>query len=206
VFALVVFSILYRMRNVRSLQESRKSIDWSAKNPPDMTLENPPSQDVVQILTPYLLTEASTPVPLTPKGNSCDGRQSLRTIETTSAVPLMSHTRPQSAATLSAPSPPSNGAVISRVPPLVSPTASLTRDGGPDADTSQPVHLRTSGISGLTEEQARLVRDLHAHGVPAAEIATVLETMRRERDSGQSPSPLGGAPSSTGDAPPGYNF
>lgn len=60
--------------------------------------------------------------------------------------------------------------------------------------------------SELTEEQALFVNNLHSLNVPAAEIARLMEIMRRERDTsaaageGTSNTPYGG------DAPPQYDF
>lgn len=72
-------------------------------------------------------------------------------------------------------------------------------------DNSVPPH-----VEGLSDEQARFVANLHQHNVPAAEIARLMDVMRRERvtsaaaGEGSSSGPSRGA---AGDEPPpSYDF
>jgi hypothetical protein len=79
--------------------------------------------------------------------------------------------------------------------------------GSSSAPASPPPNIPGSGE--LTEEQASFVNNLRSLNVPAAEIASLLEVMRRER-AGSSGGGRGGAshanPVLNMDAPPSYDF
>jgi hypothetical protein len=72
----------------------------------------------------------------------------------------------------------------------------------------QPPNIPGSGE--LTEEQASFVNNLRSLNVPAAEIASLLEVMRRERAEGSGGRGGGGAsranPALDMGAPPSYDF
>jgi hypothetical protein len=212
--AVAILLILLCKRKSRPKQESKSYFDGSALEPPldpHMMYGNPSLQSMAPIIAPHPHAKASTFASPSPPGHAnvaSHARQSSYTGSTTSAVPLMSHASPFS---VGEPSPLlSQGSGTPPTSAFGNPTpssiTSLTRDGGPNAGSiPEPVSPGAS-TSGLTEEQAQLIRDLHSHRVPAAEIASVMETFRRERVSGQSPSHIRINPPTVEDAPPGYDF
>jgi hypothetical protein len=75
----------------------------------------------------------------------------------------------------------------------------------PISTTSLPLTLPGGGE--LTEEQILFVNNLRNHNVPAAEVARLMEVMRRERESGLSADVRQGDPTVGADAPPPrYDF
>jgi hypothetical protein len=106
---------------------------------------------------------------------------------------------------------PEAGAPAKVPEPHITPSSKQTQ-ARPTGSSSTPSFITATlpppvaGSSELTEEQANFVNNLRGHNVPTAEIARLMEIMRRERQEA-----LGGGAGSANDmseldAPPRYDF
>jgi hypothetical protein len=210
--AAIVFAAIFILRRIRKVQSRReldKLITIRAPDPPfdPQMYQNPLPQNTAPITAPYALSNAST---LAPPSPLTDNRQSAFTASAPSVVPLMPpadtqftpvSSRLSSSGSGSQPSAGSSPFKLNN--PAESSATDLTRAEGLDT-SNHPAPPQTS-IGVLTAEQAELIRGLHANGVPPAEIASVMEAMRRAREGGQGTSNLQGGPASVED-PPQYDF
>jgi hypothetical protein len=209
--AAIAFAAIFILRRIRKVQSRRKLDNLTTIRAPDAPFDpqmyqNPLPQDIA-ITAPYALSNAST---LAPPRPLTDNRQSTFTASASSVVPLMPPADTQFAPVSSRLSTSGSGSQLlaGSSPFKLNNTAEssatdLTRAEG--LDTSNHPAPPQPSIGALTAEQAELVRGLHANGVPPAEIASVMEAMRREREGGQGTSNLQGGPASVED-PPRYDF